>query len=64
MLEIYNESVFDLLAGNRKALKIRQSKQRGFFGKFYTSSLRTMVEIHVLGMHLRYGYMDNGVLSE
>ncbi|KAL5254991.1 hypothetical protein ACHWQZ_G014439 [Mnemiopsis leidyi] len=31
MLEIYNESVFDLLAGNRKALKIRQSKQRGFF---------------------------------
>ena len=35
MLEIYNESVFDLLAGKqRKALKIRQSKQRGFFGKF------------------------------
>ncbi|XP_063682440.1 kinesin-like protein KIF28P isoform X2 [Bolinopsis microptera] len=32
MLEIYNESVFDLLAGKqRKALKIRQSKQRGFF---------------------------------
>lgn len=35
MLEIYNESVFDLLAGkSRKALKIRQSKQRGFFGMF------------------------------
>ena len=33
MLEIYNESVFDLLGGkDRKALKIRQSKQRGFFG--------------------------------
>ena len=40
MLEIYNENVFDLLSGKeRKALKIRQSKQRGFFGECKCSSL-------------------------